>query len=513
MTTDQLPGSNRQALRGAAVGAPAPDEIIEITLVLRRKNPLPDNAGTITKRALRATYGADKQDADAVTEAVTAAGAKVIMTDLGSRRMRVSGPVAVLCALFGTELCLMRDETTAAAPTFRARTGSLTLPAAMRERVTAVLGLDDRPQARAHFEAVPAINASVTYTPVQLSTIYKFPPGTDGTGRTVAILELGGGFTRSDLKKYFSSLGLKVPSVKAVGVDGGKNAPDNEPNGADGEVMLDIEVVGAMANGASIVVYFAPNTDAGFLDALAAAAHASPTPDAISISWGAPEDAWTEQAVRAFDDMMADAGALGITVTAAAGDNGSSDGMYDKQEHVDFPASSPYALACGGTSLVADIKTGEVRSETVWNNGPGRGATGGGVSRIFDRPAWQDKVASGITGRGVPDVAGNADPQTGYQVLVDGVPMVIGGTSAVSPLWAALVARLNQATGTRMGHAQPRLYHQAEEAAATPGFRDITEGDNGAFKASTGWDACTGLGVADGTALLGHLKTPKKRRA
>jgi kumamolisin len=170
-----------------------------------------------------------------------------------------------------------------------------------------------------------------------------------------------------------------------VGVDGAVNKAGADPQGADGEVLLDIEVASDLAPKASIVVYFAPNTDAGFLDAISEAAHATPTPTALSISWGQSEDAWTVQARTAFDQALADAAALGVTVTVAAGDDGSTDRATDHKSHVDFPASSPHTLACGGTRLVADHTTGTVTSETVWNNGVGKGATGGGVSPFPDR--------------------------------------------------------------------------------------------------------------------------------
>ncbi len=298
--------------------------------------------------------------------------------------------------------------------------------------------------------------------------------------------------------------------MSAVGVDGAENAPGKDPSGADGEVLLDIEVVGGLASGADILVYFAPNTDAGFVDAVANAAHATPTPTAISISWGQSEDQWTEQARTALDDAMQDAAALGVTVTAAAGDNGSSDGSSDGSNHADFPASSPHALACGGTSLRATATT--VLSETVWNNGAGGGATGGGVSDVFALPDWQadsgvPTATGGMGGRGVPDVAANADPETGYQVLVDGTRAVYGGTSAVAPLWGALIARLAQSIGTPLGLIQPRLY------GLESGFRDVTSGDNGAFAAKAGWDACTGLGSPDGAELLSALATSPSSRS
>ena len=256
-----------------------------------------------------------------------------------------------------------------------------------------------------------------------------------------------------------------------------------------------------MAPAAKQIVYFAPNTDAGFVDAITQAAHADPTPTALSISWGQSEDAWTLQGRQAMDQALADAALLGVTVSAAAGDNGSADGTPTGAPHVDFPASSPHALACGGTSLRLDA-SGAVASETVWGGGNGAGATGGGVSQAFGPPGWQagagvpDRAGGGTTtGRGVPDVAAVADPQTGYRVRVDGHDAVIGGTSAVAPLWAGLTCRLAQLLGTPLGLAQPKLYGGATAGTPVPGFRDITAGSNGAYQAEPGWDACTGLGV------------------
>jgi kumamolisin len=198
-------------------------------------------------------------------------------------------------------------------------------------------------------------------------------------------------------------------------------------------------------------------------------------------------------------------------VTAAAGDSGSTDSQTDGAPHCDFPAASPHVLGCGGTTLhlAAD---GSIASESVWNDGAAGGSTGGGVSDAFPVPAWQDGVGvplrggSATTGRGVPDVAAVADPRTGYQVLVDGQAGVIGGTSAVAPLWAGLVCRLAQLAGRRFGLLSPALYAGASAGAVPPGFRDITAGSNGAYSAQPGWDACTGLGVPSGSALLERLR-------
>src|SRR5579875_3533993 len=189
----------------------------------------------------------------------------------------------------------------------RYRSGGLRVPAELDGIVLAVLGLDNRPQARPQLRFAAAAAAATSYTPTQVAAAYRFPAGTDGTGRHLAIIELGGGFSMSDLDSYFSGLGVPVPSVTAVGVDGASNVPGQDPNGADGEVLLDIEVAGAVAPRAAQLVYFAPNTDQGFIDAVTTAAHATPTPTAISISWGQSEDAWTSQARSALDAAIADA--------------------------------------------------------------------------------------------------------------------------------------------------------------------------------------------------------------
>jgi kumamolisin len=509
-----LPGSGRSVLAGALPGtALDPSTRIEVTLVLRRRaEPVAAafTAAPLSPAELAQTYGADPVDVATVERELAAAGVQVLAVDAASRRVRAAGTVAALSELFGTSLRAAEVEGVAV----RHRSGELSVPAGLADVVIAVLGLDDRPQARTRYRVASRRSPATSYTPPQLATIYSMPPDTDGSGQAVAIIELGGGYRQADLQTYFAGLGLSTPSVTSVGVDGGSNGGGTDPNGADAEVLLDIEVAGALAPKATYTVYFAPNTDDGFLDAVSTAAHADPGPTAISISWGGSEDSWTAQARNAMDQAFADAALLGATVTVAAGDNGSSDSSGSSAAagggavHVDFPASSPHALACGGTSLDADVTTGAVRGERVWNDGTSGGATGGGVSDAFPVPSWQATAGvphrSGTerSGRGVPDVAAVADPQTGYQVLVDGTATVVGGTSAVAPLWAALICRLAQASGKRFGLLQPLLYAHAEPGVSPPGLRDITSGDNGAYSAGPGWDACTGLGVPDGAALL-----------
>jgi kumamolisin len=542
-----LPGSERAPLADVTLAGPLDtSERAEATLVLRRRAEIPaeivEGPTVLTRDELAGQYGADPADVDLVRRTLGDLGLAVTSVDTATRRVRVAGTIGQLSSAFGVTL----REVSSPAPkghgtvTHRYREGELFVPAALEGVVTAVLGLDNRPQARPHFRVLgggpvraAAVGAAAaasaqdsTYPPNQVADIYQFPAGTDGAGQTIAVIELGGGFSASDLDTYFGGLGIPVPSITAVSVDGAFNNPGS--GGADVEVALDIDVIGAAAPGAAQLVYFAPNSDSGFIDAISEAAQATPAPIAISISWGQSEDAWTVQGRTAMDAAMADAAALGITVCVASGDNGSGDGVGDGEPHVDFPASSPHALACGGTKLIADPSTGVISSEVVWNEtGSGGGAGGGGVSDVFDVPSWQadagvppradgssgaddssgsdDSSDSDGSGRGVPDVAGNADPMTGYQIYSGGHAQVVGGTSAVAPLWAALVSRLAEATGKRFGLLQTALYAGVAPGTAVPGFRDITSGNNGAYAAGPGWDACSGLGSPDGTALMDRL--------
>jgi kumamolisin len=531
-----LSGSERSELPSATpAGAPLDEgQVITVTVLLRRRAEVPaelvQGPQTITKTELGEQYGADPADAQLVTEVLGGYGLTVTESHLESRRLKVSGTIAAMQTAFGTTLTAVSSQHPDGTGDVehRYRTGSLSVPAPLSGVVTAVLGLDDRPQARPQFRRHPEYGSraaaepedgtepekkkkpasGVPLTAPQVASFYKFPDGSDGTGQAVAIIELGGGYRPQDLSTYFSGLGLSVPSVTAVGVGKGKNSPGQE---ADGEVELDIEVVGGVAPGAAQYVYFATNTDAGFIDAISEAVHATPTPIAVSISWGQSEDQWSAQSRTSMDQVFADAAALGVTVTVAAGDNGASDDPSGQTSvHCDFPASSPHALACGGTKLIGDTSSFTITSEVVWNELAGNeGAGGGGVSDIFPPPSFQKNAGvpasngnGGGAGRGVPDVAGNADPVTGYLVVVDGQREPIGGTSAVAPLWAGLIARLAQATGKRFGLLQPLLYAGVAPGVAQPGFNDIVAGDNGAYKASTGWDACTGLGSPNGEALL-----------
>ncbi len=541
-----LPGSVRRAVSNVQpAGNLDPDAPVSATLMLRRRAEVPseliNGPQTLSAEELAARYGADPADVELVRSTLQGLGLTVSDVHAGQRRLTVSGTVEAMSAAFGTTLTLASTEHPdgSGLVTHRYRSGGLSVPAQLDGVVTAVLGLDDRPAARPQFRPADAVGPSVTPAPltaVQVATAYQFPAATDGSGQTIAIVELGGGYRESDLQQYFSALGLAVPPVSSVGVDGGSNSPGDD---ADMEVLLDIEVVGAVAPAATQKVYFAPNSDAGFVDAISQAVHDTPTPVAVSISWGQSEDAWSAQSRAAMDSAMADAAVLGVTITVASGDNGSTDGASDGAQHCDFPASSPHALACGGTRLEI-TSAGGIYAETVWNDttagSQGGGAGGGGYRDVFGVPAWQASVvgpagASGgpaataaaadperrhpnppggpaptsSRGRGVPDVAGNADPVTGYKIVANGQSTAVGGTSAVAPLWAGLIARLAQQSGQRFGLLQPLIYAGLAAGTPAPGFNDVTSGNNGAYQAAAGWDPCTGLGSPNAATLLAVL--------
>ena len=511
-----LKGSRKAPFtEGRYVGPVRKDEQVTVTLRLRRKSALASPEAvqgfeTVGYDEFRARYGADPADVARVEAFAHTHGLDVPRVSLAQRAVDLAGTVEAMEKAFGTTL----KRYTVRRQSFRIRSGELTIPAELASIVEGVFGLDNRPRVRPYFRIAarhggkfaPRATAKA-FTPLEVAALYGFPKGVDGKGQTIAILEFGGGYRVADLNKYFASLGIKGPKVIAVSVGGAHNAPTGEPDSADGEVVLDIEVAGAVAPGAQIVVYFAPNTDDGFSNALYAAIHDNlRRPSIVSISWGSRERDSTTQSLKDYDAACIDAAALGITICAAAGDHGSSDtDPPAKRANVDFPASSPHVLACGGTHLEA--QNGAIALETVWNSHDGW-ATGGGVSEIFMLPDYQKSAGvpkaanpGGKVGRGVPDVAGNGDSQTGYKVLVDGVTTIVGGTSAVAPLWAGLVARLNQAKGARLGFLHSKLY----ALAPGKGFRDIVQGDNGAYKARPGWDACTGLGSPDGEALRKSL--------
>ncbi|PRG89984.1 S53 family peptidase [Burkholderia gladioli] len=504
------------------IGACDPAERIHVTVMLRREgeqalDALVDKlasgdpaAKPVSREDFAKRFGARADDIQHTEAFAKRHQLTVERVDPVQSVVELAGTIAQFENAFSVKL--EKYEHHAIGP-FRARTGAIALPDELHDAVTAVLGLDTRPQAHPHFRFRPPFQparsgAGTSYTPLQLASIYNFPEG-DGAGQCIALVELGGGYRAADIRQYFEQLGVKPPKLVDVSVNGGRNAPTDDPNGPDGEVALDIEVAGAIAPGATIAVYFAGNSDAGFIQSVNQAIHDSTNrPSVVSISWGGPEASWTQQSITAFNNVLKTAASLGVTVCAASGDSGSSDGLQDGSNHVDFPASSPYVLACGGTTLDAQAGQG-IRREVVWNDeAASGGAGGGGVSAVFPAPSYQKGLSAKATGggstplsqRGVPDVAGDASPTTGYIISIAGTTAVLGGTSAVAPLWAALIARINANGKSPVGWANPKLYAQ-------PGaFHDITQGNNGAFAASEGWDACTGLGSPDGAKVAAALQ-------
>lgn len=436
-------------------------------------------------------------------------GLKVVEADPATHTVKLQGSAAQYEQAFGVELNQYQDKQ---GHVFRAYEGNLSLPKGMADNVAAVVGLNDRPIATPKNTAFQADTKGVPssgYNPADVANAYNFPKGTTGAGQNIAIVELGGGYNQKDIDAYAKKHNLPALNITSVGVDGAKNKPENNPNGADGEVALDIDVIAAAAPGANVKVYFAPNSEQGFIDGINQAAKdqiKSGKPGAVSVSWGAPEGlAFSPAAEQAMNQVCKDAAAAGVNIYVASGDNGSVDGAPDGKDHVDFPSASPWVVSTGGTKLITNAN-GTIGTEVAWGEIPqGMGASGGGVSQNFPRPDYQKGLNipaanSSAGGRGVPDVAGNGAPDSGYNVIVDGHTGAIGGTSAVAPLYAALDARLREKVGGNIGFFNPVAY-------ANPGaFHDITSGNNGAYNAGPGWDAVTGLGTPDGEKLADAFK-------
>ncbi|MBW4023992.1 MAG: S8/S53 family peptidase [Proteobacteria bacterium] len=467
-------------------------EPIRLTIVLKPHQPIDPLGPRPTRGEYEKRHGTRQAVMDRVMEYARGQGLTVEHANAASHSVRLSGTYAQAQSAFEPE-ALGRYE-------FGTRqlicsSGHVHVPSDLAEHVVAVLGFDQRPVAKPHFRILPrATPPTVAYDPPSVARRYGFPEDVNGMNETIGIIELGGGYDAAQMTRYFASLNLhRTGTLEAIPVDGATTGPTGDPGSADGEVQLDIEIAGSIAPAANLAVYFGGNTSRAFLDTVSAAVHdAQRSPSVISISWGGPESNWAAQDLNAMDQLFQSAATLGTTICAASGDSGASDGSQTGAPTVDFPAASPHVLGCGGTRLPAQGQ------ETGWNDGPGAGASGGGYSAYFTRPAWQ--TGNGESGRGVPDVAGDADPGTGYTVSIDGQQATVGGTSAVAPLWAALIALINQSLGTKVGFVNPALY------AAPSAFTDITQGNNSGYSCGPGWDPVTGLGTPKGTAVRSALK-------
>lgn len=529
-----LPGSRRDLLPNSRPAGPVDrSELASVTVRVRSRGDRSDLAKTVydlaaqplanrtylTHAQLEHKFGADPADLDAIEGFAHDHDLTVVRRSAAERSIVLRGRLGDLLAAFHADVQLYHH----AGGTYRGRLGEIQVPKALDGVVTGVFGFDTRPHRRAPRplagRAGPGGQDGVPAT--EFATRYAFPSqqggvALDGTGQTIGIIELGGGYRASDLKVFFNEIGSPEPHVTSISVDHAGDSPSTADS-ADGEVMLDIEVAGAVVPKAKIAVYFAPNNgDKGFIDAISAAVHDTERkPSVISISWGGPENLSDQQGINAYHELFAAAGALGITVCIASGDHGTADmdaQDWDGKIHVDYPASDDLVLACGGTQ----IANGE---DVVWNDGTpfdktvaggGGWASGGGISEVFPVPAYQQNASvpvsidDGKPGRGVPDIAMSA---TDYFTRVDTEEGASGGTSAVAPLMAALVARLNQAKAKRVGFLNPFLYANASNGAVT----DVISGTNAiagtvrGYNAGPGWDACTGLGAPVGTTILNLL--------
>jgi len=516
----RLNGSERHRAAGAQmIGPAAPSETLSVTIRIRRRPgapPLPNLSTLVaatsakpvhlSRKAFAAGFGAATADLDRVARVARSAGLTVGETSVARRTVMVSGTVARMNHMFGVHL--NRYETPV--QTYHGLEGSIHVPAAIADVVEGVFGLDNRRIAKPLYRVGPLTPTALT--PPQVAELYQFPAPLSAVGQTIGLLEFDSGYQQGDIDEFFGGLGLASPAPVAVGVDGASNSPGGVD---DCEVVLDIDVAGSVAQGAKIVVYFAPWTEQGWIDIVTTAVHdAVNAPSVLSISWGYPEFethegfTWSRAAIDAVSQTFAEAAMLGVTILAASGDDGSSSGVVDGLAHCLYPASDPGVTACGGTSI-SDVD-GASFTERTWTE---HGATGGGISDVFDAPAWQADAhvppsanPAHNVGRGMPDVAGNADFASGYRITVHGVILQVGGTSATTPLYAGLVAIMNARLGQSVGYINPTLYSSGPAVCRdiADGATNATDGAPG-YIAGPGWDPCTGWGVINGTELLNLL--------
>jgi kumamolisin len=516
---------------------------IEVTLGLRRKKELPSLAAMeklkprerkyMTRDQLEENYGPPTEAINRITAFARDHHLEVTRVEPGSARMRVAGRVADVSSAFGVSLFDYRHDKLGE---FHAHTGPVSIPKELEGTITGVFGFNNhrhlrrrraKPKTKERVAVLPPRAPATTqatpryFTPPELATLYNFP-NANGQAECIALLEFGGGVETNSITAYFQKLGINPPNVTTVSVDNVPSDPASDPD-STGEVMLDIDVAGALAPAANIVVYFSTFDEKGLIDAISAViADSANNPSVVSISWGWDENQpfqnsipWTPAAIQHIGESFQAAAQLGISVCVSTGDDGSEAQIQDGRAHVNYPATDPSVLAVGGTTLHRNSGAQPgIASEVVWNDGPGSGS-GGGISDYIAVPSWQNGIVpasinpGNFAGRGIPDVAANADPNTGYLTYAGGQFQVVGGTSAAAPLWAALIALCNQQLNARVGNFNALLYSTIGPNGV---LNDITQGNNdtdgllnGEFPAGQGWDACTGWGTPNGQALLAAL--------
>ena len=489
-------GASRRTLSNSMHHLPAgsvakqrtnPNRWLELTLGVRRLKDLPDLSALdskppgerryMTRDQLKNDYGSDPAAVEAIEKFAADHHLVVTKDERASARLGLAGTVANLSAAFGVTLF---DYTNPHLGDFHARTGPISVPAALGDAITGVFGFNNhralRRLPRKSRLSEMRLNAGAQsrpwFIPTELAGIYNFP-NANAQKECIGLLEFGGGVEQSDVSAYFQKIGVPAPNIQIVAVDGVSTDPAADPD-STGEVMLDVDVAGAMAGGAKIAVYFSTFDEKGFIDCLSAVINdAANDPGVLSISWGWAENQpfnnavlWSPAAIDHVNQSLLAAAQLGITVCVSTGDDGSEAQVKDGHAHVNFPATSPYVLAVGGTTLHArkSAKGQTAITEVVWNDGPGSG-TGGGVSDITPVPSYQEgKVPRSINpgnfaGRAIPDVAADADPNTGYLTMSGGQLGIVGGTSASAPLWGSLITRINASLGARVGNFNALLYN------------------------------------------------------
>ncbi len=528
MAKHSLRGSERSELAGSKVlGQYDLKERVEVRLVLRRQNEsdlqkrvrrleLGEDLPPLDRQTFANLYSTSPDDLAKVRRFASEYSLMLVEENPVASAVTLSGTVDQLQKTFEVKLELYEHPK---GGQYRGRAGAIHIPDELQDVVTAVLGLDCRQQAHrsngpSTVQPTKAANPpqgsskdeppALTFLPQEIGSLYNFPAG-GGEGQCIGLIEIRGGYLESDLTGFFSGIGVKVPTIVPVRIKGGENPIASDPASADIEATLDIQIAGALAPEAKLVVYFAKNEDAHLANAVDYVIHDDINrPSVLSLSWGGSESNWTEQARQTLNRSLQVAAVLGITVCVASGDSGSNSGADGGPEDVNFPASSPYALACGGTQLIGSETS--IESEVAWNDDP-KSATGGGISRVFALPPWQEGLSAARTSgpsrvlsyRGVPDVAGNASAKSGYEILFAGQKTLASGTSAVAPLWAALIARINSKKNKSVGFIHPKLYRHPQVCD------DVTQGNNGSFAAAPGWNACTGLGSPDGQKIFDLL--------
>ncbi len=527
-----------------------PDEEIRFTVLLHAKDirmlreaahAVADPQSAVYGRHLspdevRALVAPGYQDLDAVLSFLRDAGLTVDGVAGARTSVQAHGPAEKVAHAFDVPIGVF-DVPRSLSPLRRraiATERDPSIPASLAAVIRGVAGLNTLPAARRFPPILAPTRSRVPrrspaaargpaggYTPEEIRAAYDLPePGTGGTrGERVAILEFGGGFSSRDFGSFCARYGLPAGDVTEVSVSGAKNDYQGKTGDADLEVALDMDWVRGTAPDADIDLWWVPNVDAGWVDFLSALLDAPDArrPSIVSISWGMPEDGFATS--RRYDqtrELFLSCSLLGITFVCATGDAGAGDvpegsAAFDGQRHVDFPSVVPEVTAVGGTKLVP---RGGSFAETAWNDGPDRGATGGGFSRFVAVPAWQKPALGGrrgVTGRGIPDVAAVASPDPGLSIFARNKWTAAGGTSVAAPIWSGILAHVNAARAAagrpRLGAANAALYAAARKASP---FRDITQGDNSyggvtGYQATKGWDPTTGLGSVDTRALVKKL--------